>query len=200
MKFVASKAPLKERGAVMITALMILLLMTVFGISTMDSNILEERMAGNMRDRNTAFQAAESALRAAEVWIQAQSAFDKVRDVTDPDDTNPLWDMNTPDPDATNSIPWWAEDEWNDPDPDDNWWNQRAVVLSGGDALPSGTGADEILIAEQPAYIVEKLPPSTESLEAAQSLDASDIYLQVTARGVGGSASTIVVLQSVYKW
>ena len=72
----------RQRGAVMITALMILLLMTIFGISTMDTNILEEKMAGNMRDRNTAFQAAESALRAAEIWIAAQTSMPDVRDIS----------------------------------------------------------------------------------------------------------------------
>ena len=46
-----------QEGAILITALLILLLLTIFGISTMDTNILEEKMAGNMRDRNSAFQA-----------------------------------------------------------------------------------------------------------------------------------------------
>ena len=177
----------KERGAVMITALMILLLMTVFGISTMDTNILEEKMAGNMRDRNTAFQAAESALRAAEIWIAAQTDVHSMtlRDVSDSTDTNPLWDHSSPDPDNSNNKTWWEER-------DAAWWADNAVALSSGNELPG--------VAAQPSYIVEKLPPSTESLEAAQSLDTSDIYLQVTARGVGGADSTVVVLQSVYKW
>ncbi|MCP4284248.1 MAG: pilus assembly protein PilZ, partial [Gammaproteobacteria bacterium] len=99
-----------QRGAIMITALMILLLMTVFGISTMDTNILEEKMAGNMRDRNTAFQSAESALRAAEAWLAAQANLPDIRDVTDSSDTSPLWDLNTADPDSDNNIPWWEED------------------------------------------------------------------------------------------
>lgn len=180
--------PKRQRGAIMITALMILLLMTVFGISTMDTNILEEKMAGNMRDRNTAFQAAESALRAAESWIAAQTSMPDVRDITDSSDTSPLWELNSPDPQyptITNSTPWWDER-------DAAWWSSKGVLLSGGSLLPG--------VAAQPSYIIEKLPPSTESLEAAQSLDTSDIYLQVTARGVGGAASTVVVLQTVYKW
>lgn len=177
----------RQQGAVMITALMILLIMTIFGISTMDTNILEERMAGNMRDRNTAFQAAESALRAAEVWIASQTDLHSMtlRVVSDPNDSNPLWDFASPDPDSSTSKPWWEE-------ADQTWWDSKGVLLTGGSQLPG--------VAVQPAYIIEKLPPGSESLEAAQSLDTSDIYLQVTARGVGGTASTVVVLQSVYKW
>jgi type IV pilus assembly protein PilX len=188
MKYMIGKLPRRQRGAVMITALMILLLMTVFGVSTMDSNILEERMAGNMRDRNTAFQAAESALRTAENWISTQTSLPNVRDVTDSSDKSPLWDVSTAHPDypsITTGSPWWYLR-------DASWWAANGVVLSGAEQIPD--------VAAQPVYIIEKLPPSTESLEAAQSLDSSDIYLQVTARGVGGSASTVVLLQSVYKW
>ncbi|MCP5426739.1 MAG: hypothetical protein H6964_06100 [Chromatiaceae bacterium] len=187
--------PKRQRGAVMIAALMILLLMTIFGISTMDTNILEEKMAGNMRDRNTAFQAAESALRAAEKWIAAQANLPDVRDISNSSDTSPLWALNSPDPQyptITNGTPWWDER-------DAAWWAANGVVLSGGQALPS-VDASPGGVAAQPVYLIEKLPPSTESLEAAQSLDTSDIYLQVTARGVGGAASTVVVLQTVYKW
>lgn len=189
MSYDSIKTGNRERGAVMIVALMILLLMTVFGISTMDSNVLEERMAGNMRDRNTAFQAAESALRAAEIWIEGQADLHNMplRNVSDPADTNPLWDFSAPDPDSSNNVSWWEER-------DSTWWTGKAVLLNAGD------GNDLPGVAAQPGYIIEKMPLSTESLESAQSLDTTDIYLQVTARGVGGSDSTVVVLQSVYKW
>lgn len=42
------------------------MLLTLVGTTAMQVTGLEERMAGNMRDRNLAFQAAESALRAGE--------------------------------------------------------------------------------------------------------------------------------------
>lgn len=63
--------PLKRQaGVVLVISLIMLLLLTLIGISSMQTVIIEERMAGNMGDRNLAFQAAESALRHAEKFIK----------------------------------------------------------------------------------------------------------------------------------
>ncbi|TCK19146.1 type IV pilus assembly protein PilX [Thiogranum longum] len=59
-----------QQGAVLAVALMILLIMTMIGISGMRGTILQERMANNTRDRNQAFQAAESSLRDAEAYVE----------------------------------------------------------------------------------------------------------------------------------
>ncbi|MCG8370932.1 MAG: PilX N-terminal domain-containing pilus assembly protein [Proteobacteria bacterium] len=61
----------RERGAVLIAALLILLVVTLLTVSNMRGSILEEKMAGNTNDRNVAFQAAESTLREAEVFLES---------------------------------------------------------------------------------------------------------------------------------
>lgn len=60
----------RERGAALIVALVMLLIMTVLGVSAMRSTTLQERMAGNLRDGNLAFQAAEAALREGEDFLE----------------------------------------------------------------------------------------------------------------------------------
>ncbi|MDF3864539.1 PilX N-terminal domain-containing pilus assembly protein [Pseudomonas denitrificans (nom. rej.)] len=55
-----------ERGAVLLVSLVMLLLLTLIGLAGMRMVQLEERMAGNLRDRQMALQAAEAALRAGE--------------------------------------------------------------------------------------------------------------------------------------
>ena len=50
----------------MIVALIMLLLLTIIGLSSMRGTSLQENMAGNMRDGNLALQASEAALRKAE--------------------------------------------------------------------------------------------------------------------------------------
>ena len=55
-----------QSGAVLIISLIMLLLLTLIGTTAMQTSSLEEKMAGNLRDRDIAFQAAESALRDAE--------------------------------------------------------------------------------------------------------------------------------------
>lgn len=61
-----------QRGAALMIALVMLLVMSMLGLSSMRGTTLEERMAGNWRDQNLAFQAAEAALREGEVFINAQ--------------------------------------------------------------------------------------------------------------------------------
>lgn len=58
--------PSDQRGAVLIVALIMLLLLTVIGLSSMRGTSLQESMAGNMRDGNFALQASEAALRKGE--------------------------------------------------------------------------------------------------------------------------------------
>lgn len=60
----------QQRGAVLAVSLMILLVMTMIGISGMRGTVQQERMASNTKDRNQAFQTAESAMRDAEVYIE----------------------------------------------------------------------------------------------------------------------------------
>jgi type IV pilus assembly protein PilX len=55
-----------QSGAVLIISLIMLLLLTIIGASSIQTTSLEEKMAGNLRNANLAFQAAESALRAGE--------------------------------------------------------------------------------------------------------------------------------------
>ncbi|MCG5509823.1 pilus assembly PilX family protein [Ectothiorhodospira lacustris] len=58
-----------QQGSALIIALVFLLLMTMVGVSALQQTTLQERMAGNLRDRNLAFQASEAALRAGERWL-----------------------------------------------------------------------------------------------------------------------------------
>ncbi len=59
----------RQQGAALAMSLIILLVMTVIGVTAMQVTVLEEKMAGNLRDRSIAFQAAESALRDAEASL-----------------------------------------------------------------------------------------------------------------------------------
>ena len=59
----------KQQGVVLAVSLIMLLIMVVIGLASMQSTTLEEKMAGNYRDQNLAFQAAESTLREGETWI-----------------------------------------------------------------------------------------------------------------------------------
>ena len=51
-----------QNGAVLITALVMLVLLTMLGLSSLTSTTMEERMAANSQEINRAFQAASSGL------------------------------------------------------------------------------------------------------------------------------------------
>lgn len=56
----------QQSGVVLIISLIMLLLLTIISVTAMRVTGLEEKMAGNSKDLNVAFQAAEAALRDAE--------------------------------------------------------------------------------------------------------------------------------------
>lgn len=58
-----------QQGATLAIVLIFLVLVTLVGVTAMTTTTLEERMAGNLKDRNLAFQAAEAALRDAKLDI-----------------------------------------------------------------------------------------------------------------------------------
>jgi type IV pilus assembly protein PilX len=59
----------RQSGAALVVSLLILLVMTLIGVSSMQTTTMEEKMASNTRERQQAFEAAEAALRAAELHI-----------------------------------------------------------------------------------------------------------------------------------
>lgn len=60
----------KQKGSVLIVSLLILVVLTMIGVSSMSSSSLQEKMAGNFRDRQIAFQSAEIALAYAEDHVK----------------------------------------------------------------------------------------------------------------------------------
>ena len=86
-------APSKQRGAALVVGLMMLLALTLIGVTNMGMNSMELRMAGNAQNQTHAFQAAEAGL---EVGVGATDA----NDITTDPQTFPQLDldMGTPDP------------------------------------------------------------------------------------------------------
>ncbi|MCP1472783.1 type IV pilus assembly protein PilX [Pseudomonas sp. EB276 TE3739] len=62
-----------QRGMVLLVSLVFLLLLTLIGLSSMQSANLQEKMAGSVSLRNQSFQSAEAALRVGESAVQLDS-------------------------------------------------------------------------------------------------------------------------------
>jgi type IV pilus assembly protein PilX len=67
------KSRANQKGAVLFVGLMILVLLALIGVAGMQGTILQERMSGNYRTQNVAFQNAEAGLRALERTILVAS-------------------------------------------------------------------------------------------------------------------------------
>lgn len=60
----------RMRGATLVVALIMLVLIAIIGFGAMQTTTMEEKMSGNLRDKNMSFQAAEAGLREREAWLR----------------------------------------------------------------------------------------------------------------------------------
>lgn len=172
MKSIQSQALLSsQRGVTLIMALIFLAILMLLGVTVAQTSSMEERMAGNTRDRDLAFQSAESALMAADAALNAL-----------PKDPGPgpnigkittAFDGSTAGYVAYNPASEGDADHWNAYD-----WAGASVEVN----------VTLEQVAEKPKYVIEKLPDA-----------ASTQRFRVTARGVGSSTNTVVILQAGYQ-
>lgn len=73
MKSIQFSSRRQHRGVALIVVLLLLLVMTLLGLASLRSTLLQERMGAALFDRSVAFQAAESALREAEIFVAGQA-------------------------------------------------------------------------------------------------------------------------------
>ncbi len=181
-------SPGAQSGAALIVALILLVIMTLLGLSSVRTVALEERMTANTYDRSLSFQAAEAGLRAGELAAQAQadaippnSGFDSFGVYVDANDScvaSPCQNglCSTPDKDCPA--------RWLDP-------NFAGWVNAAG--LGLGT------LSTTPQYIVELLGDNFPCNIDDPTTGAQDCNrYRVTARSHGGGDRAMVILQSIY--
>lgn len=165
-----------QSGVVLVIGLIMLLLLTIISTTAMRTTSLEERMAGNLRNYNLAFQAAESSLREAEAFINSGTGpFNPLR----------LSGVNAPfrNGDTTTHC---ANGLCNE-----NYVATDDISAVAG-TLSATTGITSI--ASEPEYIIELL-----SLEPSPDSSRTYAIFRITSRAIGGDANSIVQLQSTYR-
>jgi type IV pilus assembly protein PilX len=182
----------RQGGVVLVILLVILLLMTLIGVTSMQTTTLDERMAGNTRQRNLAFQSAEAGLRSGENLLQGTSvpAFGSTPGLLDP------WIDVTSDPAYSTTLDvtsYWMAYDWTTTS------SQTASKWTDAESNEY-TGSLDSHLSEQPRYVIEHLydKPSGGSLDAMHP-GAPESWYRVTSRGVGGTANAVVILQSIYR-
>jgi type IV pilus assembly protein PilX len=158
-----------ERGAILVTSLLLLLVLTIIGVTVTQMSRTQERMAGNTRDVNLAFQGSESALRAAEAKVLAFTAT-PVTCVSAPCD---VFERKVLPPLNSQSKTWWTT-------------NAQAYNNS----------AQSANLSEDPRYVLEQFGWIRNSWDVTDTT-GRDVY-EVSARSTGGSGKAEVVLQTTY--
>jgi type IV pilus assembly protein PilX len=157
------------RGMVLISSLLLLLVVTILAVGLFRGFGIDEKIAGNTREKQLALNAAESSEQFAEWWIStgangaglvitpsctAPAVAGTVGQVC----ANPLPNVTT--------LPWTA-----------------GVTYT----LPTEGVATSFALAAQPAFYIQQLAP----------LNASNVY-QIDAVGYGGSPNTTAIVEATF--
>ncbi len=174
--------PKQQKGAVLIFCLVFLLVLTMMGVASMESSVLEERMAGNLQDYNAAFQAAEASLQVGETWLMDQITWP----ATSNDGSTTVWSRDSMDPNSSDSLHWWQDSTRQT----SSWWGDNAIEVSDVEG-----------VATAPHYVLEEMSTITsgQSIGIGSGLQSRvRVFHRITARGSGVGDSAVVQLQSTF--
>lgn len=177
-----------QYGAVLIISMVMLLLLTIIATTGMQTTALEERMVGNLRDQNAAFQAAEAALRAGETAANLDaSAITALPFVCEGNGviTGGYYDSR-----IASAVPCAQTPNWKTLD----WTNPGKFITYNGAGMRA-------------SYYIELLDSvanDSDALETGISLDSgsslpSSSWYRITARGSSNTGNAIIYLQSTYR-
>jgi len=199
----------QQRGATLAIVLIFLVLVTLIGVTAMTTTTLEEKMAGNLREQNLAFQAAEAALRDAKLDISGTNIMGGVsatrRNPPISGATGFGNGVSRPSCSATAGATLGLCLTSSDA-PIDAAKTHAEVLTQSFTAAPSVqygtyTGAPTLAnLALQPRYLIEAIPVQPGGTEIGEIVQGKVVYwYRITARGYGARLETQVTLQEVYK-
>jgi type IV pilus assembly protein PilX len=165
----------RQRGAILVTSMLLLVVLTVLGVAMMRMTNMQERMAGNTRDLGLALQGAEAALR------DAEDRLSPVRQVSRPTATNAancVFCQRTALPIAIHDVAQY------------NWSNAQEYGTAGSQDI-TGLAADPRYTIAEMGFVPD------DRLEGQDPPTGRDFY-QITARSTGASGQANVVLQTTF--
>jgi type IV pilus assembly protein PilX len=196
-----------QRGVVLVVALIFLLLLTMLAISASGRSLLQERMAGGLRNAQMAEMAAETALRGAEwkLWkAGSQGGVGCGTTITE----CYAFDAASP---ISNVVQFRTSAGWVTAGSSEYKGESGSYDYTSLGA--SSLSSDQKLIAalaKNPRYLIEDLGPElpsgsgsqhesgvTSSMNAGADNPGTHIY-RITARGVGGNENAVRVVESTF--
>lgn len=185
----------RQGGAILFVGIILMVILTMLAFTALRTATMQERMAGNVRDRGIAFQAAESALRAAEKYLSVTSTPSSAT-FSGSACTKGVYKLNTGVPyfAATgssfasgtrwdgSSIDFWNEYPWESTNCSFTGSAEYVTFVASSDVGKPGKPI------KLPRYVIEEMPVDGNNLTS----------YRVTAKGWGSSANSVVILQATY--
>jgi type IV pilus assembly protein PilX len=182
------RSPHLQRGVVLITSMLLLLVVTIMALSMFRSFGIQEKIAGNMREKQRALQAAVSAQTYAEQWLIANSG-------TSPSVvcnsllsaptqgqicSNKLW-LSLPAGLTVATVPWAVAGTA----------NVGVTYVPPGMTVAAASASSSNNYVTAPTFYISDAGPS------ADPNVPGEVY-QVDSVGYGGNSNTAVVVESTY--
>lgn len=159
----------KQQGTALIFALVMLLLLTILGITAVTTSSLQEKMAGNMRDQYMAQQAGDSILFDGQALIFNQKT--KPLPSCPPDPVARIWDSSClPTSTGATAANWWSTAS-------DVWWTTNGIV----------SGVANTHTAQEPRFVVENIQKVPIDAEIGHKKKVETFYFRTTGWSVGVS-------------
>jgi type IV pilus assembly protein PilX len=163
-----------QKGAALVVSLLLLTVLTILALSASQTTRLQERMAGNARDVDVAFQASESGVRSGENWLAELKA--------KPDS------CTTAVPCDVYQVDWLPIDLSNQ---GDAWWATNGRQY--------GKAGKELTVAKiDPVYVIEETDFVKDDLTEGNGPPNGKQFYRISSIGTGATDVAKVVVQTTY--
>lgn len=159
----------RQRGMTLVVSLIFLLILTILGVTAMNTSTLQQKMAGNLRDADMALQAAETGLRGGEGNL------------------NTLYVGGKPTADATGSSGVWLPGTTNTLS--DSWWLGKPTYTGP----VTNASANPQYVLEEGDFVEDGFGLSKWSGKPGTQ------FYRITSRAVGVSPDSRALLEEMYR-
>jgi type IV pilus assembly protein PilX len=188
MRLSRHPAAARERGMVLIASLLLLLVVTLLAVAMFRSMGLDAKIAGNVREKQRALHAAESAQQYAEWWLTTNG-----NSTQSPVGCNAVLSANLGQGQICNStlqalnvnpaiVPW-----------------QISGSPVGVTYIPTGMNATGVTAAGLSAANTYATSPVFYIGIMGPAADGQGIVYQIDAVGYGGTQNTVAIVESTYE-
>lgn len=206
--------PRQQRGFTMLLGMILILVMTIFGVFALNNSILQARMAGNYQDEKVSFEGAELGLRWGETFLQSRTPLERpfpcqtLAQAGNQNCANPRQVLaggllinaaGVPNDDVEERDPWDCGDVY--------WSNARYFGENPELASLCGTpgtidavwdlnvaGRGNRALAEQPRFMMEESFVDRDDL--AGNPQQGRVFYRIYAASTGERDTTVTILQS----